>query len=263
MKRNNLIEIAIKAAKVAGDVHLRHFRKIKAVERKKGRDIITSADLEAEKQIISVIRRNFPDHNILTEESSVEKTDSDYLWVVDPIDGTINFASGLPLFCVSIGAQRRGITECGVVFVPALERLYHAVRGKGSYLNGEKLRVSKTDNLSDAVISIILTSHFSDKEINKTTKIISELSKQTRGIRIFLSEGVELSFIAQGILDGNLCIKADPYGAVAGKLIIEEAGGMVTDLFCEDFTNSSTTILATNGKIHNTLSTLVSRLFSD
>jgi myo-inositol-1(or 4)-monophosphatase len=254
-----LLEVCNLAAFRASSLLLKMRGRSLSISHKERLDIVTSADLEAERVILQTIREHFPDHNILTEESTQEKTASPFEWIIDPLDGTINYTAGLPMFCVSVAVQHAGVTLAGVVSAPAFGETFGARRECGSH-NGlnERLATSKSA-LSEAVIAVILTSHFSEEHRRQTLDIVRDLAGLTRGIRIIVSEALELSYIACGRLDANICIKADPYGAIAGQLLIEEAGGRVSDLAGASFGEDSTSILASNGVVHDELLELLSK----
>jgi fructose-1,6-bisphosphatase/inositol monophosphatase family enzyme len=235
------------------------FRQV-ATQTKEGLDVVTSTDLSAERIILETIKGRFPEHAIVTEESENENESSPYLWIVDPLDGTVNFRSGLPLFNVSIAVQFEGRTMVGGVSLPALGETYFAMRGTGAFSGQRRLRIADT-SLSEAVLSIILTSHFSPRHTDQTISLIRTLSPLARGIRVIVSEALELSYVAAGMLSGNMCVKADAFGAAAGQLIIEEAGGTVSDMKGRPFTNESTSILASNGYIHEDLLRVIESLF--
>ena len=238
---------------LAGLLRGSDWQSIGAVSVKQGRDIVTDADLRLQEQIISQIRERFPDHNILAEEAEYERTASPFTWVIDPVDGTINFSRGYPVFAVSVALVQGETPVSGIVYVPPLQRLYSAVRGKGAFCNGRALRCGNVERLQDSLVSVILTSHFNGGESARASAIIEQANMQTRGVRVMVCESAELCFIAEGILDGNVSIKADPYGAMAGKLILEEAGGRFSQLCGAPFGLYSDTILASNGLLHESL----------
>ncbi len=217
-------------------------------ETKQGLDIVTEADYRIQRCIVDIIKRRHPEHGVLAEESADQQT-GEHLWVIDPIDGTINFAAGSPLYSVSIAYQHHGLTRCGLVLLPALKKRYHAEAGVGSFRGRTSLRTS-TRPLEESVISVGLTSHYTEAETEATLAIIRALSQRVRGVRIFVAEALELSWIAEGAMDGHLTVKADPYSAAAGALLVREAGGVVTDMAGADVTNESQSIVATNGRIH-------------
>ncbi|MHB8231845.1 MAG: inositol monophosphatase family protein [bacterium] len=219
---------------------------------KAGLDIVTNKDITIETFIKNSIKHEFPNHSILSEEAGEEKRDINHMWIIDPIDGTINFASGLPLFAISIAYLEKNNVLFGRVILPKFKAIYKTEKNIGAYKNNKKLAVSDK-KLKESVVSIVLSSHFSPQEIDETLMIIRLLAENIRGVRIIVSEALELAWIAEGILDGNICVKADIYGASAGKLLIEEAGGNVTNFSGENFLHNPKNIVASNGIIHEEL----------
>ena len=232
--------------------------------RKTGLDIVTDTDIKIENFIKKSIEREFPDHSILSEEKvniiKQENNPDSGLWIIDPIDGTINFAAGMPLFGISIAYLEIGKAILGRIILPKFKSIYKVQNNSNSYKNGKIISVSNRD-LQNAVIGITLTSHFSVEEINKTLEVIRLLSNKTRGIRIIVSESLELAWIAEGILDGSICVKSDIFGAAAGKLLIEKAGGIVTNFDNDDFLSKPENIIASNGAIHDKLLKIVENIF--
>lgn len=225
------------------------------------RDVVAEADMHIEREITAIIRRNFPRHNILTEESHHEEMESEYLWVIDPIDGTVNFSKKYPIYAVSIGLMKAGKILRGFVYVPPLGKFYSATKGHGAFCNGKKITVSKTDEIKDSLLSVMLTSHYDDSENERSLDVIRKANMHTRGVRIVVCEAAELCFVAEGILDANVvCVKADLYGATAGQLIVSEAGGKLTNLAGDAFGINSDSILATNGRLHPALISLCRHL---
>ena len=220
---------------------------------KQGRDIVTAMDVYIQQKIVSMIRAVFPEHNILAEESEYEKTSSPFTWVIDPVDGTINLSRQYPVFSVSVALLYEDDPLVGIVYVPVLDKMYSAQQGRGAYCNGSRIHCGGISKLRESLISIIITSHFTVEESAKAATLIERVNLQTRGIRVMVCESAELCFIAEGILDGNISIKADPYGAMAGKLILEEAGGRFSQMDGRPFKLHSDTILASNGELHDNL----------
>jgi myo-inositol-1(or 4)-monophosphatase len=227
------------------------------VRKKEGRDIVSEADIKAEKAIINILRRNYPDHCYASEEMGRTKGKNEgiekYDWIIDPIDGTINFVSGLPFFSTSIALQENGRTLLGVIYNPLTKEKYTSIIGQGSFLNGKKLNVSQTYNIADSVFSFMHTSHYNQIETNKIFEKITKLGMVSRGLRLYVSQALELGFIAEGKLEGTVCIKSRGYSAAAGVLIVREAGGKATDIDGEEFSNKSTSLLVTNSAIHEHL----------
>ena len=254
-----ILSIAVKAARLAGKIQKEYLGHQSILyHRKEHYDIATEVDYLCEREIISIIRESFPSHCILSEEVAQQpcSTNSDYLWIIDPLDGTINYTSRMPLFATSIAVQKAGETIVGVVYAPMLEELYTAVRGEGARLNGEPVQVSSVSRLSDAVLSVMLTSHYSIPEVKKATNLIHRFSSITRGIRIFVSQAIELGYIATGRMEAHICIKSRGFSSAAGKLIVSEAGGRITELKAAAFA-PNTCLIVSNGRIHDNLLKIV------
>lgn len=228
-------------------------KKIKQIDikSKEGNDIVTAIDLYMEKNIIKIIREWFPEHSIYSEECGKQSNTSEYEWFIDPIDGTINFASGLPLFSTSIALKKNNETILGIVFDYSQNDIYYAIKGEGAFCNGKKLQVSNNDKLSDSIISFCLTSHYSNEHIKDVLNVEEKLASKVRGLRLIVSGAIELCWCAIGKLDGVLNVKPSVgLSSAAGKLFVTEAGGMITNLRGEK-RNNVDTLLVTNGKIHN------------
>ncbi len=228
--------------------------KIGNIDRKTGRDIVTDMDRRIEKDIVNVIQKKFPSHDILTEESVYQPTGSRHLWVIDPIDGTVNFSKNYPLYATSVGLMENNTILQGIVYVPPLGKFYSATKNQGAFCNDNPIHTSNTTRLEESLVSIMLTTHYNLEETNIAVGAIQKANMNTRGARVVVSEAAELCLIAEGVLDANVvCIKADRYGAIAGQLILEEAGGKLTDLSGQPFGAASRTILATNTLLHEEL----------
>lgn len=220
---------ALSWAREAGAVQMRHFRQPHLdIHSKYGdSDIVTAADKAAEKILIDNIRRVHPDHSILSEESGESDGSSPWRWVIDPLDGTTNFAEGLPMFAVSIGIEHNGQTVIAVVYAPYLDELFHAVRGQGAFLNGKPIKTRPNQLLSRAVIA---TGFPVDKDINPDNNIdnLTAVLPQVRGIRRLGSAAIDLCYVAAGYLDAYWELNLHLWDIAAGLLILQEAGGLST-----------------------------------
>ncbi|WP_240376280.1 inositol monophosphatase family protein [Bacillus piscicola] len=187
-------------------------------------DLVTEMDVWTEKYVTEKIREVYPDHYLKTEESGNYDGDSDYEWVIDPIDGTVNYAKGLPFFCISIGIRYQGETVAGLVHAPKLRETYEAVKGEGAYMNGKSLRVSDTSAFNKAVIG---TGFPYDKGVDADNNItyINKVIPKVGGIRRLGSAALDLCQVAIGRLDGYWELKLNDWDVEAGLLIVEEAGG--------------------------------------
>jgi len=214
-----------------GRIQLENFRKNDLLIDKKSTttDLVTEVDKKSEEYIISQIKKEYPDHSILAEESGEESHSSDYTWIIDPLDGTNNYANGLPIFCVSIALQYKKKTIVGAVFAPYLDELFYAIRGKGVFLNGEKIKIGEKTSLND---SIIATGFPYDKKTNPIDNLIyfNKVVKELRGIRRFGAAAYDLSLVACGVLDGFWELDLKIWDIAAATLFVEEAGGSIKPL---------------------------------
>jgi myo-inositol-1(or 4)-monophosphatase len=244
-------EVAIEAANQAGEIHKKYFEKdTQTKEKSSSFDLITIADTEAEKRIVELIKKNFPNHNILAEEGQYQKTDSEYCWVIDPLDGTNNFSFGIPLFCVSIALVCNNQIILGVIYDPMRNELFFAEYNKGAYLNNKKIKVSGADSLKK---SLLITGFYYDrgKDMESTLAAIKIFfQREVVGIRRLGAAALDLCYIAAGRATGFWEFKLSPWDFAAGKLLIEEAGGKVTGKTGQEVKLESSYIVASNGKIH-------------
>lgn len=216
-------------------------------------DIVTEADLASEKIVVEGLRRLTPDAAILSEEQGASGPAGGARWIIDPLDGTVNYASGLPWFSVTIAYQEHGRTVLGYSHAPAAGMTARYVDGAIATVNDRPARASKTARLSDAVLSVMLTSHFSPEEMQRTAAIIARLGPRVRGLRIIVSGAFELSMIAAGKLDAFVSIKADVVSHAAALPLVRAAGGKVTTLSGADSTDEDLEKIASNGRIHDEL----------
>lgn len=221
-------------------------------------NIVTEVDRLSEKLVLDRIRHDFPDHGILTEESPEITGNSEFRWIIDPLDGTTNYAHGYPVFSVSIALEHEGIIVLGVVYNPMLDELFVATRGEGSYLNNRPLHVSRVDTLSR---SLLATGFPYDLRTNKNNNInyFKSMSVNAQAIRRGGSAAFDLACVAAGRFDGFWELKLAPWDTAAAWLIVEEAGGVVTDLAGGAYNLYAPNILATNGLIHKEMIRIISR----
>lgn len=234
MELNQIQEIAIGWAREVGKIHLSYFRGTNlGIETKSNiYDVVTRADKQGEAFLLEQIQKFFPDHAVLGEESGAHAGTGDYLWVIDPLDGTNNFSQGLPVFTVSIGLQYKGEAVLGVVYAPYFDELYTAAKGGGAYLNGKSLRVSAKSALAESVLG---TGFPYDKDVNpdNNAENLASILPSLRGIRRMGSAAYDLACVAAGFLDGYWELALHPWDICAGALLVEEAGGIVRS-FRED-----------------------------
>ena len=225
-----MIEEIIALAHEAGDAamtYFRHHQKMQVANKLNDSDIVTNADKECERIIKEHIRANYPLHAILSEESGVTDGTADWRWVIDPIDGTNNFFAGIPLWAISIGVEHHGERKYGVVYLPAANEMFYAVRGKGAFLNGNPIHVSTEDNLSRSLIS---TGFPVDKDTNPDNNMdnLSKILPHVRDIRRLGSAATDICYVAAGFLDGYWELNLHEWDVNAALLILEEAGGKWT-----------------------------------
>jgi len=243
---------AIEAAREAGEI-LRQFAAKGFEISNKGRiNLVTEADLASEQFIKDLISSRFPDHRILAEESGISPhhdESAEYLWIIDPLDGTTNFSHGFPCYAVSIGVEHKGSPVIGVIYDPSRDELFAAERGAGSTVNGAPIRVSEIDHLERA----LLVSGFPyDVRENMESYLPAwkRFLECSQGVRRFGAAAIDMAYVACGRLDGFWEKGLNPWDTAAGWLLIEEAGGRVTKLDGSPFDNFTPSLLCTNGRIH-------------
>ena len=244
--------MAVVAAQAAGIVLRDGFGRQHRIEYKGEADLVTEADEEAERKIGEVLHEAFPEHGMLTEEGGETEGQGDARWVVDPLDGTTNYAHGVPFFCTSIALERAGEIVLGVVHDPMANETYTAERGGGATLNGEPLEVSSTDGPTRA----LLGTSFADRpeELEVGLDVFGRLAAVARGMRRLGSGALDLCYVAAGRLDGCFERGFSTWDVAAGVLIVEEAGGKVTDQRGRGLDlEGSEGLMASNGLIHSSL----------
>ncbi len=242
-------KVLLSASKQAGKVLLKYFGRNQDIEKKSNRSLVSKADLEANKIIIQTIKENFPKHSILSEETGFEDNGSDYKWVIDPIDGTHNFLRGIPIFGVSIALEYQNEAVLGVLHFPILKLTASAEKGKGAFLNGKRLKVSSKADLS---YSFILY-EFVSATRHKSIEFLKRIAHETLDIRNFGSAIYELILVASGQCDAYVIFSTNEWDIAAGMLLIQEAGGKITDLRGNDCKPSNGNFIMSNGKIHGSL----------
>jgi len=247
-----MINIAIEAAREAGAFLFENVGKIKNIERKIGQatNLVTEIDKQSEKLIIKKIQQHFPDHAILGEEGGAQEQKSEYRWIIDPLDGTTNYTHGLPIFCVTIGIEHHNEIVAGAIYDPNRDELFSAEKGKGAFLNGKRIAVSKTDSLINSLLVTGFPYNINENPENVIEHFVNFLPK-AQGIRRLGSAALDLSYVACGRFDGYWEIFLQPWDKAAGILLVKEAGGIVTNFGNDpkDIIYNPNT-LATNGIIH-------------
>jgi myo-inositol-1(or 4)-monophosphatase len=215
-------------------------------------NLVTEVDHASEKIIIDIIKKNFPDHYILTEESGEIFQDSQYKWIIDPIDGTVNFAHRIPICCISIGVEHNGKMVLGAVYNPFMNELFFAERGSGATLNERPVSVSKKENVLNACLVTGFPYTYLDMP-NGPLEVFNRLIRKGVPVRRLGSAAIDLCWVACGRFDGFYEHKLNAWDSAAGFLIVEEAGGKVTDLKGYPYSPYEPGIVATNGIIHDEL----------
>jgi len=252
-----MLNIAVKAARRAGSLINRATQDLDllTVQRKGKHDYVTEVDKMAEQAIIETLLEAFPDHAILAEEGGTQGT-SEYVWIIDPLDGTTNFLHGMPQFSISIALTHKGVLQQSVVFDPSRNELFTATRGRGAYLNDRRLRVSKQTKLEDALIGTGFPYHdFS--YLDWYVAVLRELMPKVAGIRRPGAASLDLAYVAAGRYDAFWEANLKAWDIAAGVLLIQEAGGLVTDFAGGEGMLDSGNIIAGNPKIFSQLINIV------
>jgi myo-inositol-1(or 4)-monophosphatase len=234
-------------AREAGELLMSFFGKV-AIEYKGDADLVTQADRNSEKLIVERIRNRWPDHDLIGEEGSRRETGSDFRWYVDPLDGTTNFAHGFPVFCVSMALEYKGERIAGVVYDPTRNEMFAAEKGGGSRLNGMPIHVSKTARLAESLAATGFPSHKRHK--NPNIHFYHQITLRSHGVRRAGSAALDLCYVACGRFDAFWEFNLNSWDTAAGVLLVQEAGGRVTNFSDAPFNIDSREVLATNTLLH-------------
>jgi myo-inositol-1(or 4)-monophosphatase len=250
-------KIAIQAALKGGEILNEHRGRVKHIGYKNEVNLVTEVDRISEEAILQIVKRNFPDHAILTEEGEGKKSKSIYKWIIDPLDGTTNYAHGLPIYCVSIALEENADIILGVVYNPNLDELFVAEKGKGAFLSKgssrvedkQRISVSQTNELSQSLLSTGFPYDIRKSKIDNLDHF-ANFYKRAQAVRRGGSAALDLCYLAMGRFDGFWELKLSPWDMAAGKLMVEEAGGEITNFTGGPFNIYLKEILGSNGKIH-------------
>ncbi len=256
MDLNAIRRVAVGAAHRGGRVLREHFGNLRSVAKKGPIDLVTEADTASEAAVLSAIRANFPAHSILAEESGRRSGDPDRLWIVDPLDGTTNYAHQVPVFSVSIAFSHAGRIVVGVVLNPVSGELFAATDGGGAFLNGAPIRVSDTAAAGDALLATGFPYNFKENW-DRIGPRFARCLHAAQGVRRYGSAALDLCFVACGRLDGYWEENLQPWDTAAGALVVREAGGRTTDFSGAPHVPDAAEILATNGAVHPEMITLL------
>lgn len=263
-------------AREAGALLREFYQRGVATEYKGDVDLVTEADRASEKLIRQRLAAEFPEHGIFGEEGTRDQMESEYRWYVDPLDGTTNFAHGFPVFCVSMGLERRkqkqvlrsaqddkeedGELTAGVIYDPLRDEMFTAERGKGAWLNGRAIHVSKTASLQESLTATGFPSQ--KRHVSPNIHFYQEFTLRSHGVRRAGSAALDLAYVACGRVDGFWEFHLNPWDTSAGVLLVEEAGGRVTRMDGSAFRLDSSEVLATNGKIAGEMEHLFTEMFA-
>lgn len=247
---SDFLKLAMDLARAAGAVQMEHLHEVHKIEFKDKHNLVTEVDRQCERLIVDGIRVQFPDHDVLGEEGEGERKESDFCWIIDPLDGTTNYTHQFPFFDVSIGLSNKGELICGVIYDPNRDELFAADKGAGATLNGKPIHVSKTTQLIDALMAtgFAYVDHTSERVDN-----VSEFEAFVKGSRAVRRPGaaaIDLAYVACGRLDGFWEPNLKPWDKAAGALIIAEAGGKLSSYDGGGFDLYGDEIVASNGLIH-------------
>ena len=269
MKRFEFAHVAEGIARQAGALLREFYAKGVATEYKGDVDLVTEADRATEALIREQLTKAFPAHGIYGEEGTRDQMESEYRWYVDPLDGTTNFAHGFPAFCVLLGLERRpkglapgedGQMIAGVTYDPLRDEMFVAERGKGAWLNGRQVHVSKTARLQESLTGTGFPSH--KRHVSPNIHFYQEVTLRSHGVRRAGSAGLDMAYVACGRLEGFWEFHLNPWDTSAGYLLVEEAGGVVTRFDGSKFRMDSSEVLATNGLIQGELVHLFTEMFA-
>jgi myo-inositol-1(or 4)-monophosphatase len=238
-------------AREAGALLMEYFQQHVKIEYKGDVDLVTVADRKSEALILDRIRREFPGHDVMGEEGTRIETGSEYKWYVDPLDGTTNFAHGYPVFCVSLAVEHKGERVAGVIYDPTRDEMFSTEKGKGAQLNGERIHASSTARLGESLVGTGFPSHKRHK--NPNIYFYHQITLRSHGVRRAGSAALDLCNVASGRFEGFWEFNLNPWDTAAGVLMVEEAGGRVTDFSGGPFQIASRETLASNGLIHDAL----------
>lgn len=254
--------VGIEASRKAGELLLKRLNTRLRISHKGIINLVTEADLESEQLIVSLIRRAFPTHAIMAEEKHSEASPGEICWIIDPLDGTTNYAHGFPVFSISIGLQIAGELAWGAVYNPFVKELYTARRGAGAFCNGAPIRVSAVESLSD---SLLVTGFPYDIRTSEVTNLENycAFALRSQGVRRCGSAALDFCSVASGRLDGFWELKLNPWDCAAGYLIVREAGGTVTNFQGEPASIFGGEFIASNGRIHQEMINVLNSVASN
>ena len=255
------LQEAVIAARIAGRYQKYRFASALNIEMKGDKDLVTEVDKESERLIVDHLLSRFPNHDIVAEESVYPQSDSPFRWIIDPVDGTTNYAHGYPWFCSSIGLELEGELIAGVIYNPVYDELFTATKGGGAHLNGVRLSVSTRAPLKNSLLGTGFPYDCATDPANNFANFVA-FQKKARGIRRAGAAALDLAYVAAGRLDGFWELKLKAWDVAAGVLMVREAGGVVTTFDGSSFDIFSGRIVASNGLIHDEMVTMLASVAS-
>ncbi len=254
-----LLQAAVEASQAAGALLLRYAATGFQIEYKNPINLVTDADRAAEQCVIDRLKTRFPDHHFLAEERGRdEEGSSPYRWIIDPLDGTTNFAHGYPAYCVSIGLEYKGRCIIGVIFDPSRNELFTAIEHHGAHVNGRPIHVSDTQTLDSSLLVTGFAYDIRETKRNNLDHFV-EFALKAQGLRRTGSAALDLCYVAAGRFDGFWEVRLNPWDMAAGSVIAREAGGRLTDFSGKDLSIYGQELVASNGRIHEAMLTLLNQ----
>jgi myo-inositol-1(or 4)-monophosphatase len=247
MKFSSYANTALAAAKVGADILLSHYNGKLNIEYKGETDPVTQADKNSQKAVIKVIKDIFPDHGVLAEEDGVKEIDKNYCWIIDPLDGTVNFVHGVPMFCVSIGLKYKDEIIAGVIYSPVMKEVFIAEKGRGAWLNGKKIEVSKNQDIIRSLAATGFPYYFR-KDSKRVMRNFYNIVHEAQGVRRLGTAALDLAYVACGRFDFFWEEGLKSWDVAAGILIVKEAGGKISDYHGDNNPLFSETLLAANNQ---------------
>jgi len=257
-----MISTAIEAATEAGKYLKKNLGKVRNIQLKDGgeKNLVTEIDKHSEEIIIEIIKKHHPSHDILAEESGKTRgQSSDYRWIIDPLDGTTNFTHSFPVFCVSIGLEHCGELIAGAIYDPNFDELFTAEKGKGAFLNGKRIHVSSVDSLKRSLLVTGFPYNIAENPDHAVEHFVQFLM-DAQAVRRMGSAAIDLAYVAAGRYEGFWEVWLNPWDMAAGAIILTEAGGMLSDFSGNGFSIYEKQILATNGRVHEEMKKILSKL---
>jgi len=252
MNLSKIYQVGIAAAYHAGQILYNYYGRLENIQKKGVIDLVTEADVESEKAVKQIIQSHFPDHGFIAEESGIVQTQTPFQWIIDPLDGTTNYAHQIPIFAVSIAFAQKGQPLVGIVFNPISQELFTAIKGEGARLNGKKIGISQTKHISESILVTGFPYNLRDI-IDPLIIRFTKCLKTAQAVRRLGAASVDLCYVASGRFEGFWEQNLKPWDTAAGMLIAEEAGAQITNFSNQPYHYDMPEIAATNGFIHQDL----------